>query len=188
MATKTGKREQQKEDRKRRILLAAKRSFSKMGYSGTTLEQIAEEAELATGTVYNYFPTKAALLPAVLEEAEVKYIADIDRAVARKIKNPKKGIEQLINEFLKFSKELNKDHYRHYLAASFIDRDHVLPIIRAGDMYMISAIEKLVKKYQDQGVLCKQQSANRISQMIYGLCVENIILYLRDPNRTGSVN
>ena len=55
----TGRREKQKDARRRRILSAATHLFTKHGYSPTSIGDIARRARLATGTLYNYFPSKA---------------------------------------------------------------------------------------------------------------------------------
>ncbi len=49
------------------ILLAAERVFAGQGYDAATVEQIAREAEYATGTLYNFFENKAALFLAVAD-------------------------------------------------------------------------------------------------------------------------
>jgi AcrR family transcriptional regulator len=48
------------------ILQAALRLFSKQGYRGTSIREIAEEAELSTGNVYHHFPDKEALFTTLL--------------------------------------------------------------------------------------------------------------------------
>jgi len=59
-------RERQKATRRRDILIAASTLFRREGYEETRVENIAELAELSTGTIYNYFPTKGDLLLAVV--------------------------------------------------------------------------------------------------------------------------
>ncbi len=63
------------------ILLAAERVFAAQGYDVATVEQIAREAEYATGTLYNFFENKAALFLAVadriLDELLRRFDADV---------------------------------------------------------------------------------------------------------------
>ena len=51
---------------RREILEAAERVFARNGYQGTTVEQIAQEAEFAVGTLYNFFGSKEELYQEVL--------------------------------------------------------------------------------------------------------------------------
>jgi AcrR family transcriptional regulator len=50
-----GLRERQKAGRRRDILAAAAKLFRRDGFADTSIEAIAAEAEVAAGTVYNYF-------------------------------------------------------------------------------------------------------------------------------------
>lgn len=60
------RRERNKRDKQKRILDAASALFGAHGYSAVTTEQIAESADIGTGTLFRYFPTKADLLVAVM--------------------------------------------------------------------------------------------------------------------------
>jgi AcrR family transcriptional regulator len=48
-----------------RILDAAARIFHEQGYAGTTTNEIADEAEVSVGSLYQYFPNKDAILVAL---------------------------------------------------------------------------------------------------------------------------
>src|ERR1043165_7962466 len=54
-------------ERRREIVDAALKLFSERGYQETTVQDIAAEASLATGSVYIYFPSKEAVLYAINE-------------------------------------------------------------------------------------------------------------------------
>jgi AcrR family transcriptional regulator len=54
--------ERKKERTKQKILSTAMGLFRKQGFDGTTMEQIADQADIAKGTLYNYFPVKEAIL------------------------------------------------------------------------------------------------------------------------------
>ncbi|AEG61504.1 TetR/AcrR family transcriptional regulator [Desulforamulus ruminis] len=54
--------ERKKEETRKRIIAVAMELFIKQGFEQTTVEQIAEEADLAKGTIYNHFPVKEAIL------------------------------------------------------------------------------------------------------------------------------
>ncbi len=55
--------------KKSAILDAATTLFLRTGYDGTTLEAIAKEAEVSTGTLFKYFPSKAELFGGIMERA-----------------------------------------------------------------------------------------------------------------------
>ena len=59
----------EKSERSRGVILdAALRLFSKQGYRGTSIREIAEEAGLSTGNVYHHFPDKEALFRTLLDQ------------------------------------------------------------------------------------------------------------------------
>jgi TetR/AcrR family fatty acid metabolism transcriptional regulator len=68
------------------ILEAAAKTFAAKGFHGTTVKEVAQEAGIATGTIYNYFENKEALLMGifaqmraqVMQEAELPTLADAD--------------------------------------------------------------------------------------------------------------
>lgn len=72
-----GLREKQKEGRQRRILEAARQKFRSSNYRDVTIEAIAEEAELSSMTVFNYYGSKGGLL--------LSLVAESDRYLLKKI-------------------------------------------------------------------------------------------------------
>ncbi len=63
------RRQEERQERKDRILEAAKIVFFRGGYLGATVRDIALEAELSTGLIYHYFAGKDAVYGKVCEEA-----------------------------------------------------------------------------------------------------------------------
>jgi AcrR family transcriptional regulator len=55
--------------RQDRILTVAARSFAKCTPEAVSLDEIAEQVDVAKGTLYSHFPTKEALLVAIVEPA-----------------------------------------------------------------------------------------------------------------------
>jgi AcrR family transcriptional regulator len=61
------RRERKKWETRQRLMVAALRLFHEHGYDDTTVEKIAETADVAKSTFFNYFETKEAILPALVE-------------------------------------------------------------------------------------------------------------------------
>jgi AcrR family transcriptional regulator len=80
-ASRPGLRERKKLQTRRTIVDAATRLFIKQGYQQTTLVQIAEQADVAPSTFFNYFPTKVDIVFGLLDAA-------IDSAQRRIIERP----------------------------------------------------------------------------------------------------
>ena len=54
---------------RKRILDASRELFNRVGFDAATTRDIAQAATIATGTLFNYFPTKEAIAVALVAEA-----------------------------------------------------------------------------------------------------------------------
>ena len=60
------------DDKRRRILDAALRTFAARGYHGTAVPEVAAAADVGTGTLYRYFEHKEALVNEVYRDAKLR--------------------------------------------------------------------------------------------------------------------
>lgn len=65
----TQRRERERDARRQAILVQAKSVFAERGFLNATVEEIAERAELAVGTLYRYFQSKEEIYVSLLFEA-----------------------------------------------------------------------------------------------------------------------
>ena len=65
------------EEKRRQILDAAVRTFAEKGYHATRVGDIAEEAGVAYGLVYHYFPSKEDILETIFRETWTELLAAI---------------------------------------------------------------------------------------------------------------
>ena len=75
-----GLRSRQKERRREAILRVAQRQFLRKGYDGTSIEEIAAEAEVSVPTLYRYFGSKNELLLG-LQRLDLDQVAQLGQAV-----------------------------------------------------------------------------------------------------------
>lgn len=64
-------------DRSQAILAAARRVIAAKGFAATTMDEIAEAAGLAKGTIYLYFKNKQVLFQAVVSEVLARLVAGL---------------------------------------------------------------------------------------------------------------
>ena len=74
-------RQRQAAARREQILETALKLFAAQGFDATSTRQVAKEAGIAEGLIFHYFPTKASLLTALLENrrsfrSELRVILD----------------------------------------------------------------------------------------------------------------
>lgn len=115
-------REKNKINKRKCILEAAIRLFSKKGYEQTSIEELAREAGIGKGTVYSYFQTKKDIVRAFCED-EIEYTRNELTANS----NPDTPLkEQLMiifmAEFRHVSK--NREFGRLYLQEKVFPREH----------------------------------------------------------------
>ena len=82
-----GLREAQKQATRAKVLAAARELFVEVGYEAATIRTIAERAGVATGSVFTTFPSKIAILRAVMDERLEKLFQELD-AVAPHLRGP----------------------------------------------------------------------------------------------------
>jgi len=118
-AQPTSLRERQKEDRKARIIAAAKRLFLEAGLERITMEAIAEIAGVSSVTVHNYYGTKSGVLLALVAESDRELLATLDGALAGKADNLVALVERFFEIICEHTQtHLDKAIWRQVIAAS----------------------------------------------------------------------
>ena len=96
----TSSRLQRKRAKKyREILRTAAEVLTERGYSGTSLDEIAERLDVAKATIYHYVVSKDELISACVKQPSLEAMARLE-AVAASHENPAKRLEALIRENL----------------------------------------------------------------------------------------
>jgi AcrR family transcriptional regulator len=70
-----GRRQRRIARRRQEILAAAARVFASKGFAQASTKEIADEADVAEGTLYNYFGSKRDMLLAIASETETPAVA-----------------------------------------------------------------------------------------------------------------
>jgi AcrR family transcriptional regulator len=67
---------------RRRVIAGARRYFFAHGFRGVTMDDLAEELGMSKKTLYAHFPSKMALLQAVMRDKIASVEADLERLMA----------------------------------------------------------------------------------------------------------
>lgn len=73
------------EETRRRILEATMRCVAAVGYSRTTIREIAREANMTSGSLYHYFPNKAELVKATFDEVATIAVPRLEHAAEENV-------------------------------------------------------------------------------------------------------
>lgn len=87
-----------REARRSQILRAAARCFARQGFHRTTMREVYREAGLSAGAVYNYFPSKEAVIEAVAAQ-ERREDEELLRLL-REEGDPARGFARCLREIL----------------------------------------------------------------------------------------
>ncbi len=71
------------EDKRERVLECAKKAFARHGYAGANVNQMAREAGISVGSLYQYFRTKENLFLTLIEESHGTLTGVIDEIFSR---------------------------------------------------------------------------------------------------------
>jgi AcrR family transcriptional regulator len=105
-----------REQTTKKIMEAALKLFSKKGFHGTSMNDIAEAAGVSKGLAYNYFKSKRHLLEALL--STIKEMVSEIEVVINKTDDPFEQLKLIINYSFKYSKD-NEDFWLLYMGIVF---------------------------------------------------------------------
>jgi len=83
-----------------RILDAAEKLFADLGYSGTTMRDVARAVRLRPPSLYNHFPSKDALYAAVLERGISPVLETLAKAIADNERDPGSAPRRLVEKLM----------------------------------------------------------------------------------------
>ncbi|MCU0507631.1 MAG: TetR/AcrR family transcriptional regulator [Anaerolineae bacterium] len=111
MATQD-RREQDRARRRNDILLSARAVFAQQGFRRATVDEIAQRAEVAKGTIYLYFENKEAILADLVLLALADLRSQLTSAIeAHSILQPDGQLRAMADAYLLFSQR-SPDFYR----------------------------------------------------------------------------
>ncbi len=139
-----------KNGKSERIIKAALDSFSKNGYHDTRMEQIARNACVGKGTLYEYFSNKEELFKESLEYAISIYFDKINKAIEGK-KNVDEKILGILKVELQTKKKYDNFAFDFMRESIKIEMDLKKFIYRIREI-KIELYSKIIQNAVDEGV------------------------------------
>jgi AcrR family transcriptional regulator len=177
-----GRRERKKRETRERILAAAKRQFVERGFARTTMAEIADELDLSTQTVFNYFATKDLLLLGLADEATVA----LERLLDAFASTDAAGTYPLVRSTLGPDGSMLAD-----IAA--VRRDLYVEVLRVvlseraghGLVKRIEAsVERLLEKNRTEGRVRTDLPTTLLAQMVVHTLLGAVVRWLADTEST----
>lgn len=138
--------QQTKSATRKRILEAAQQLFAAEGFEAATTRDIASAAKIATGTLFNYFPTKESIALSLISDAHAQAEERFQADCSRNSDEPLSLEEELFAHVAAVLRKLKP--YRKYLtnvldtSLSPLGNDQTdsTPALRAGHLETVSQI------------------------------------------------
>jgi AcrR family transcriptional regulator len=175
-----GLRERQKATRHRDILAAAGILFRRAGYAETSIEAIAERAEVAPGTVYNYFQSKGDLLLALvaLDGEEVR--SNGKKLIAKSPRDPVRAVRTLLESYVEHSLvHLSKELWRNAIATALTQPDSPFGLGYAElDRKLADQVGDLVATLQARGDINPDIDPCQAGDILFALCNSLFVVFV----------
>ena len=161
------------------ILRAAEHTFALKGYYEATMQDIAKEAQYATGTVYLYFKDKDALYLSLVE-SKYKDLLSILKEETARAQTAKDKLEIFIREQLSFF-ERNRDFFRIFISErnKSVGRFHKLAVVSQ----LKGLIAELIGLAQQQRIIRNDFSSEKIADILISIFMSVVFNWLKDESK-----
>lgn len=177
--TGPSRRERKRQEKLDHIAQTAHRLFETHGYDAVTMEQLAEAADVAKGTLYSHFPVKEAVLAHWIHmqlEQDLEQLLPVCLAQG----SFKRGMRKLL-ESSASGLEQHREYLLPYLRYRFVNVGQ--PHANANDARsdLVRAFLALITAGQRSGELRDAQPGMRLALFFHFLYLAALVRWLADP-------
>ena len=178
-------RQKQKEKRERDILAAAARLLSEKGFQETSVEEIAELAEVGVATVYNYFNTKADVVMALLNNELGELLEEGQRIVRRPPADAPEAVSRLITSYtVELASRHPKRLLREVFALIFSEQAFYRKEMFKFDFRLIDQLAELIEGMKKRRQLARGVNAGEAATILYTVGMTGFMLFVADDDMT----
>ncbi|MBW2288708.1 MAG: TetR/AcrR family transcriptional regulator [Deltaproteobacteria bacterium] len=172
---KPGRRERRSQELRDRIYLAAQALFLEYGFAATTVNQIADAADVAQATFFNHFQSKTAILGAMTEEV----FAQLESLMSEVLSQPGTPQERI----RRFARRVADET----LAVRGLAKDVLLELhqigVQSGDVAphlagMREPFERMLREGQRQRTVRDDLSAEFLAEFVIGALNTTVMNWL----------
>lgn len=160
----------------KRIMNAALRLIAKQGYEMTSIAQIAREAGVSKGLLYNYFDSKEKMLERMIEVL----VSEGEKVMAQNLDpDPAKTLENLFTWFFREMRE-RPDYYRMMTELTFrIDRfKFVHEIVESKAKGYVVYFEGLLR---EAGIQNPEGESKILGALFDGIAIQYLVIREQYP-------
>ena len=173
-----GLRDRQKQERERRIVQAAEKLFARRGYAEVAMEDVAARSSLAVGTIYNYFPSKSALLLAIVRRETESLVARGRKILDSPPRDPVAAASAFTEVFLEDFTRDDRRLWRELFGAAIAEPSTIGRPLFEVDEQLVSQLASLLEQYRNNGVLASDIEPLPAATVLYGVCFTWMTAYM----------
>lgn len=175
-----GRRERKRERTSNHIAATAFALFEAHGYDAITMEQVAEQADVAKGTLYNHFPVKEALLAHQFRQEIASGMAALKDTLTQQ-----SGFRAQMTALLRASAHWNRSrrpYLAHYLRYRMTEIGSTPPADAGNHRSGANSIlEALFCSGQQQGELRPDVSPRELAWLFEFMTTGAVVVWLGEP-------
>ncbi|HEY0196036.1 MAG TPA: TetR/AcrR family transcriptional regulator [Methanobacterium sp.] len=185
------RRQREKEQRRKDIIMAAEKLFFKRGYDNVSMNDIAKEVELSKATLYLYFDNKEALFFLIV----MRGVKILNSMVKNSVDKEEKGIDKLVcfrrayidfvNKYPDYFKIYAYFHSGRFDLESVVNNAYLREFAKGRQYSMVSTIDFLLPEptFNEYAV-----DILDLDKEIFDICCDSIKKGIEDGSIQPDVN
>lgn len=173
--SRLGLRERKKRETAERIYRTALNLFRERGYDGTTVEDIAQAADVAKGTFFNYFPTKDAVL-SYLGQQQMQFL--YEAIAAKEDFDQQSAYEQLTFVFDSLAAGIQDNHeIMRTVSLEIYRSESAFADMLSSSRQLYELLLSIVRRRQERGELRTTALAESMALILLATYVYTVIAW-----------
>ena len=179
-----GLRERKRRDTRKAILDSAEILFPLRGYRNTTMEAIAERAEIAVGTIYNYFHSKAEVMVELNSRETERVISEL-RTLDIEGCSVEDMLWEIISRILAVFDRYPRELMRELFSATIENSHSTLTngLVRQDEKFL-GYLAGILEELKSKGRLKMETDPGSVAFGIYSLVFGGMMRYSMDDDFT----
>lgn len=153
-------------DKKDRIYLAAIEVFAHHGFENTTVDEIAQKAKIAKGTIYYHFKSKDEIFLGIIEQG-IKKFSDLLAKTVKKTHNPAEQLSLIVTSSYDFFEQY-QEFMRVLLAEFWRFKSHWKQDTNKLQEPYVSIIADVIKRGKEQQIFKHTLNEDAVAITLFG--------------------
>jgi AcrR family transcriptional regulator len=181
----TDLRKKQKQKREEAIIEAAKVLIGEKGYRNTSIEEIAERAEVGPATVYNYFNSKSGLLMSIFNNEFEILLEDGENILSNPPAEAEEAVYMLLEAYFSdFMSRHNRQLMREIFVAMLIEQLSIRKELMELDYTLMTQLAEFLQTLKNQRHIRPDIEAADVAFVLYSLVMTNLMAFFVDDDMT----